>query len=84
MVNISQDGLALLYDAPAEVGARLELNFSLVVRGRVVEFRVACVARYNHLSSHGYVIGLQFVELEQPAGEDLREFIAHKRSMRDA
>lgn len=84
MVNISQDGMALFYDAPAEVGAQLELSFSLVVRGRVVEYRVACVARYNHLSGRGYVIGLQFADLDRAAGERLREFIAHKRSMWDA
>ncbi|MFA7388316.1 MAG: PilZ domain-containing protein [Thiohalobacteraceae bacterium] len=58
MVNISQEGVALRYEAPAEVGARLELNFSLIVRGRMVEYCVACVARYKHLSSHGDVIGL--------------------------
>ena len=84
MVNISQDGVALLYDAPAEIGAKLELSFSLVVRGRQVEYRIACVARYNHLSSRGYVIGLQFVALDPETDANLREFIAHKRSMRDA
>lgn len=84
MVNISQDGIALLYDAPAELGAKLELSFSLIVRGRQVDYRVACVARYNHLSSRGYVIGLQFLTMDSEAGESLREFIAHKRSMRDA
>lgn len=83
MVNISEDGVAVLYDSPAEVGALLELNFSLVVRGREVEFRERGVARYNYLSGDGYVIGFQFAGLGAEAADNLREFVAYKRSLKD-
>ncbi|MBI5040867.1 MAG: PilZ domain-containing protein [Gammaproteobacteria bacterium] len=83
MVNISQGGAAVLYEVPAELGANLELTFSLVVRGREIQFHERCVARYNHLSSSGYIIGFQFVALDAEARENLREFVAIKRSMQD-
>lgn len=83
MLNISQDGAAVLYEVPAEIGATLELSFSLVVRGREVQFRERCIARYNHLGSSGYIIGFQFVALDTEARENLREFVAIKRSLQD-
>lgn len=83
MVNISQDGLAVLYDSPAEVGARLELAFSLLVRGKEVEFHERCAAVYNYLSGNGYIIGFQFVQPSAEALENLREFVAFKRSLKD-
>ena len=82
-VNISQGGVAVLYEAPAEIGANLELSFNLVVRGREVDFHERCVAQYNHLSSRGYIIGFQFVALDTEARETLREFVATKRSLQD-
>lgn len=83
MVNISQGGAAVMYEVPAEIGATLELSFTLVVRGREIEFHERCVARYNHLSSRGYIIGFQFVALDAEARENLREFVAIKRSLQD-
>lgn len=84
LTNISQGGAAVVYEAPAEIGATLELAFSLGVRGRQVDFRVRGIARYNHLSGRGYIIGFQFVDLEPEASANLREFVAYKRSMKDA
>jgi c-di-GMP-binding flagellar brake protein YcgR len=83
MVNISQGGVAVQYEAPAEIGAKLELSFSLVVRGREVEFHERCSAQYNYLSSGGYIIGFQFVALDTDARETVREFVATKRSLQD-
>lgn len=83
MVNVSQGGTAVLYESPAEIGATLELTFTLVVRGREVEFCERCIARYNHLSSSGYIIGFQFAQLATEALENLREFVAYKRSLQD-
>ena len=83
LVNISQDGVAVSYESPAEIGATLELAFTLQVRGREIELRERCVARYNHLGGQGYIIGFQFVELEAGARENLREYIAIKRSLKD-
>lgn len=82
--NISQGGVAVAFEAPAEIGATLELSFTLVVRGRQVDFRVQGTARFNHLSSNGYIIGFQFVKLDTETSESLREFVALKRSMKDA
>lgn len=83
MVNISQGGVAVLYESPAEIGATLELAFSLPVRGREVDFHERCVALYNYLSSGGYIIGFQFAAPAAEAVENLREFIAYKRSLQD-
>lgn len=83
MVNISQDGMAVLYESPAEIGATLEVRFTLTVRGREIEFCERVVARYNHLSSNGYVIGLQFAALSAGALDELREYVAYKRSLQD-
>lgn len=83
LVNISEGGVGVLYESPAEIGAVLELNFSLVVRGREVEFQERCVARYNYLSGNGYIIGFQFADLGAEAAENLREFVAYKRSLQD-
>lgn len=83
MVNVSEGGVGVLYESPAEIGAVLELSFSLVVRGREVEFRERCAACYNYLSGNGYIIGFQFVALAGDAQENLREFIAYKRSLQD-
>lgn len=83
MVNISEGGVAVLYDSPAEIGARLELAFTLVVRGREIAFNERCVAVYNYLGSNGYIIGFNFEKLGDQALEALREFIAHKRSLQD-
>ena len=83
MVNISQGGVAVLYEAPAEIGANLELSFNLVVRGREIEFHERCVACYNYLSSSGYIIGFQFAALDTEVRENLREFVATKRSLQD-
>lgn len=82
--NLSQGGIAVAFEAPAEIGATLELSFSLTVRGRQVDFRVKGIARFNHLSSNGYIIGFQFVKLDPDLCESLREFVALKRSMKDA
>jgi len=83
MVNISQDGVAVLYESPAEIGAQLEIAFSLLVRGREVAFQERVVAVYNHLSSNGYIIGFQFVNTRDEALGNLREFVAFKRSLQD-
>lgn len=82
--NISQGGLAVSFESPAEIGATLELSFSLIVRGQQVDFRVQGTACFNHLSSNGYIIGFKFVKLDTAASENLREFVAYKRSMKDA
>ena len=83
MANISQGGVAVIYEAPAEIGATLELLFGLPVRGRQIDFKVRAVARYNHLSSRGYIIGFEFVGLDRHESESIREFVAIKRSMKD-
>lgn len=83
MVNISQGGAAVLYEVPAELGATLELSFTLLVRGREIEFNERCVARYNYLSGRGYIIGFQFVALDTDVRENLHEFVATKRSLQD-
>lgn len=83
LVNISEGGVGVLYASPAELGAVLELSFSLVVRGREVGFRERCVARYNYLSGDGYIIGFQFAGLGTKAAESIREFVAYKRSLQD-
>lgn len=83
MVNISQGGVAVQYEAPAELGATLELSFTLTVRGREVDFHERCIAQYNYLSSGGYIIGFQFAALDAGIRETLREFVAIKRSLQD-
>lgn len=83
MVNICQGGMAILYEAPAEIGATLRLSFSLPIRGRAIDFNVESVARYNYLSSQGYIIGFEFKDLDAGQGEHIREFVAIKRSMKD-
>lgn len=83
LVNLSQEGVAISYESPAEVGATLELSFTLSIRGREIALRERCVARYNHLSGSGYIIGFQFTELEAGTRESLREFVAIKRSLQD-
>lgn len=83
MANISQGGVAITYEAPAEIGATLELLFGLPIRGRQVDFKIRAIARYNHLSSRGYIIGLEFVGLDSHESESIREFVAIKRSMKD-
>lgn len=82
-VNVSVAGIAVLYESPAEVGATLELAFSLPVRGREIEFHVRATAVYNYLTADGYVIGFQFIALAADAAENLREFVAFKRSLKD-
>jgi c-di-GMP-binding flagellar brake protein YcgR len=82
--NISQGGLAVAFESPAEIGAVLELSFSLVVRGRQVDFRLQGTACFNHLSGNGYIIGFKFTKIDADASENLREFVAYKRSMKDA
>ena len=83
MANISLGGIAVHYEAPAELGATLELIFSLMVRGRQIDFQVKCIARYNHLSSRGYLIGFEFTGLTPDERDSIKEFVAYKRSMQD-
>lgn len=82
-VNISMAGIAVLYEAPAEIGAVLELGFTLPVRGRDVEFRERGVAIYNYLTGDGYIIGFRFSAPDAAVVESLREFVAFKRSLKD-
>lgn len=82
-VNISEEGIAVFFYAPAEIGATLELSFSLAIRSRTIEVRERCVARFNYLSNEGYIIGFQFVELEAGLRENLRDLVATKRSLQD-
>lgn len=81
--NISLGGLAVVFESPAEIGATLELSFSLIIRGRQVDFKLPGKACFNHLSSNGYIIGFHWLGLDGEARESLREFIAYKRSMQD-
>lgn len=83
LVNISQEGVGVFFSVPAEIGATLELSFTLLIRNREVALCERCIARYNYLSNQGYVIGFQFVELEAGLRESLREFVATKRSLHD-
>lgn len=83
MANISLGGVAVTFEAPAEIGATLELIFSLIVRGRQIDFQTKCIARYNHLSNRGYLIGFEFADLSPEERDGIKEFVAHKRSMQD-
>lgn len=83
MANISQGGIAVFYEAPAEIGATLELSFSLMVRGRQIDFKLKAIARYNYLSGNGYVIGFEFTDMDTESRNQVKEFVAHKRSMKD-
>lgn len=82
-VNVSVTGVALLYEAPAELGAVLELTFSLPLRGREVEVRERGVAVYNYLTREGYVVGFRFAAPSAEVAATLREFVAFKRSLKD-
>ena len=82
-VNISEEGIGVFFYAPAEIGATLELAFSLPIRNRTIEIRERCTARFNYLSNQGYIIGFQFVELEAGLRENLRDLVATKRSLQD-
>ena len=81
LVNISQQGVGVFFTAPAEIGASLELSFTLPMRGRELEIRERCIARYNYLSNQGYIIGLEFANLEAGLRENLRDFIAIKQGL---
>lgn len=81
IINISVAGVGIVYDMPAEMGAKLGLEFSLIGDNKdTVTLRVHAMVRHNHLKDNRYYIGMQFLDLDENS-RDLIEMFVKERSV---
>ena len=79
--NLSPGGLALLYPAPAELGATLGLRFQLPDKQNdPVDIICHGIVRNCHIYQTQFVTGLEFKNIGEYEKDILFQFINQKRS----
>ncbi len=77
IVNLSIAGVGIVYDMPAEHGAKLRLEFSLVGDNDVLDsISTQAVVRHTHLVNNRYYIGMQFVDMDEDTTEVIKLHVA--------
>ncbi len=78
MINLSVDGLAFLYPAPAEMNATLGLKFQLPYNDEVVNVSLRGTVRHTHIRGETYVTGIQFAAVKDDDKSLISRFIDSK------
>ena len=72
--NVSTGGAGILSPVDAEVGAVLELRFTLLVSDKNHDFVVKGTVRHSHLKQNRYFLGIEFLGLDQQNLDFLESF----------
>jgi c-di-GMP-binding flagellar brake protein YcgR len=80
MINISEGGLAIRYGASAQVGAVLQLQFTIPADDIITDITTKAKVTHHHFTQYGYYIGMEFVELSEESSDAIRTFIRSKAS----
>ena len=65
MIDLSISGLALVYGAPAKIGAKLTVCFRLPMKTSNEMIKVKAVVRHDHFSGNNHVIGMEFLDIPE-------------------
>lgn len=83
IVNISVAGVGLIYDMPAEMNAKLGLEFNILSEDRdVTAIKLQSIVRHTHLANNRYYIGLQFLNVPEETESLINTFV-NKLSVRN-
>jgi len=83
IVNISVAGIGIIYDMPAEMNAKLGLEFTLLRDDtETVYVKLQSIVRHTHLANNRYYIGLQFLNVPAETEELINNFV-NKLSVRN-
>ncbi len=80
MINISSDGLAFEYPAPAEAGATFVLLFQLVGKDGIVNIQAEGIARHSHVRSESFVTDIEFTKIAEEHVETIEAFVEYRLS----
>ena len=75
IADLSQNGIAIVYSAPASLGTLLTLEFRLTVREEDDTLKLQGIVRNIRLAQDKYRIGLEFVEPPEDHLETINTFI---------
>ncbi len=81
LTNISATGLAIIFSAPADVGAKLLLKFSLFIGNKRKEFKIGCVVEHSHLKGNQYYIGVSFFSNTQAQEDDIIAYVEERNNL---
>lgn len=81
-VDLSLTGIGIIYSAPAEVGAKLEIELGLPVDGNLVAVKLNGEVLHSHLKNGNYYSVLKLVNLADPERATIKRFIRSRELQR--
>jgi len=82
MINISGNGVGIIYAETADIGARLHLVLPLSYDETHVDLKLTGVVRDVHLRQGRYFIGIEFCDLTESQQLPLAKFLKFKEAHR--
>jgi hypothetical protein len=81
-VDLSTTGIGILYSAPAEVGARLEIELGLPVDGRLIALKLNGEVLHCHLKGGEYYSVLKLIDPTDQERDTIKRFIRARELQR--
>ena len=81
LANISAVGLTIIFDVPADAGAKLLVKFNLFVNDTQKEFKIGCVVEHSYLRGNQYYIAVSFFRNTQAQEDDLIAYVQERNGV---
>ena len=76
--TISCGGLGVLYSAPAEIKAKLLVEFKLIYRDKSVSIQEQTTVRFCHIKEDAFLSGLEFINLSKINTKIIQSFVEQR------
>lgn len=78
IVSMSMYGLGIVFSAPGEIGAQLDINFLLHVYRRQFHIKARTRVVHCHLKQHAFYTMLEFIDISNDDLYVIEEFLEEK------
>lgn len=81
-VDLSLGSIGIIYSAPAEIGAKLEIELGLPVDGKLVAVKLNGEVLHSHLKSGSYYSVLKLFNVADAERDTIKRFIRSREVQR--
>lgn len=81
-VSLSTEAIGIIYSAPAEVGAKLEIEMGLPLDGKLEALKIYGIVTHSHLKGSQYYSVLKLADPSDKDRDLIRRFIKARELLR--
>jgi len=82
VVDLSVSSIGMIYSAPAEVGAKLEIELGLPIDGKLVATKLNGEVLHSHLQGGNYYSVLKLINLADEDRDTIKRFVKSRSQQR--